>query len=262
MDPNAEQLDAEARAAAAAAAQAEVARAAAQAEANESAATLAGILKAITDSSDKIDKIELKLDAVTTSLDGLNDRADKTDERLRKQKEFFSGPGLLGEHKEELKSLILGTVVENKSELSMVSADDMDKLSRVSDGFTADLDKVVQKLSTTDGRLSSLQSKYDQIQTSSPQTPVADDSVGKLATILEGVITRVKTPGDEPPGGTPPPTAAGSIDDYDPNAYSGSSFPRHLIFFEGKTTDNDIVFNPQVNPRLQLRLWQDAPRVP
>jgi hypothetical protein len=159
MDPNAEQLDAEARAAAAAAAQAEVARAAAQAEANESAATLAGILKAITDSSDKIDKIELKLDAVTTSLDGLNDRADKTDERLRKQKEFFSGPGLLGEHKEELKSLILGTVVENKSELSMVSADDMDKLSRVSDGFTADLDKVVQKLSTTDGRLSSLHGK-------------------------------------------------------------------------------------------------------
>jgi hypothetical protein len=65
----------------------------------------------------------------------------------------------------------------------MVSADDMDKLSRVSDGFTADLDKVVQQLSTTDGRLSSLQSKYDQIQTSSPQTPVVGDSVGKLATI-------------------------------------------------------------------------------
>ena len=65
--------------------------------------------------------------------------------------------------------------------------------------------------STTDGRLSSLQSKYDQIQTSSPQTPVADDSVGKLATILEGVITRVKTPGDEPPGGTPPPTVTGGM---------------------------------------------------
>ena len=172
MDPNAEQLDAEARAAAAAAAQAEVARAAAQAEADakekadENAATLAGIFKAIKDSSDKIDKIESKLDAVTSSLDGLNDRADKTDEKLKKQKDFFSGPGLIGEHKEELRSLILGTVVENKDQLSMVSVDDMDKLSRVSDGFSADLDKVVQKLSTTDGRLSSLQSKYDQIQTS------------------------------------------------------------------------------------------------
>ena len=60
MDPSVEQLDAEARAAAAAAAQAEVARAAAQAEADarekaekaaENAATLAGILKAIKDSS-------------------------------------------------------------------------------------------------------------------------------------------------------------------------------------------------------------------
>ena len=87
-------MDAEARAAAAAAAQAEVARAAAQAEADakekaaESAATLAGILQAIRDSSDKIDKIELKLDAVTSSLDGLNVRADKTDERLKKQKDF------------------------------------------------------------------------------------------------------------------------------------------------------------------------------
>ena len=40
-----------------------------------------GILQAIKDSSDKIDKIELKLDAVTSSLDGLNDRADKTDEK-------------------------------------------------------------------------------------------------------------------------------------------------------------------------------------
>ena len=77
-------MDAEARAAAAAAAQAEVARAAAQPEAEadakekaaESAATLAGILQATRDSSDKIDKIELKLDAVTSSLDGLNDRAD------------------------------------------------------------------------------------------------------------------------------------------------------------------------------------------
>jgi len=29
-------------------------------------------------------------------VDGLNDRADKTDERLKKQKEFFSGPGLVG----------------------------------------------------------------------------------------------------------------------------------------------------------------------
>ena len=36
-----------------------------------------------------------------------------------------------------------------------------------------------------------------------------------------------------------------------------SSFPRHLIFFEGKSADNDIVFNPQVNPSLQLRLWQE-----
>ena len=131
MDPDAEQLDAEARAAAdaaAAAAQAEVARAAAAAEADakakaaESAATLAGILQAIKESSDKIEALGLKLDAVTSSLDGLNDRADKTDERLKKQKDFFSGPGLIGEHKEELKPLILGTVVENKAELSMVSA--------------------------------------------------------------------------------------------------------------------------------------------
>jgi len=65
-------------------------------------------------------------------VDGLNDRADKTDERLKKQKEFFSGPGLVGEHKEESKSLILGTVAENKAELSMVSADDLSKLSVVS----------------------------------------------------------------------------------------------------------------------------------
>ena len=47
------------------------------------------------------------------------------------------------------------------------------------------------------------------------------------------------------------------MEDNDPNAYSGSSFPRHLIFFEGKAADNDIVFNPQVNPSLQLRLWQE-----
>ena len=103
MDPSAEQLDADASAAAAAAAQAEVARAAAQAEADakekaekaaENAATLAGILRAITDSSDKIDKIELKLDAVTSSLDNLNVRADKTEEKLKKQKDFFSGRAL------------------------------------------------------------------------------------------------------------------------------------------------------------------------
>ncbi|EGB04316.1 hypothetical protein AURANDRAFT_67320 [Aureococcus anophagefferens] len=64
-------------------------------------------------------------------------------------------------------------MVENKDQLSMVSADDLDKLSRVSDGFTAGLDKVTQQLTTTDGRLAKLQSKYDQIQTSasSPQTP-------------------------------------------------------------------------------------------
>jgi chromosome segregation ATPase len=39
-------------------------------------------------------------------------------------------------------------------------------LSTVSEGFTADLNKVTRQISTTDGRLSSLQSKYGQIQTS------------------------------------------------------------------------------------------------
>ena len=101
MDPSVEQLDADARAAAAAAAQAEVARAAAQAEAEKAAedpaATLAGIFKAIKDSSDKIDRMELKLDTVTSSLDSLNVRADKTEEKLKKQKEFFSGPGLIAD---------------------------------------------------------------------------------------------------------------------------------------------------------------------
>ena len=29
------------------------------------------------------------------------------------------------------------------------------------------------------------------------------------------------------------------------------------MFFEGKAADNDIVFNPQLNPSLQLRLWQE-----
>ena len=118
MDPSVEQLDADTRAAAAAAAaaaQAEVARAAAQAEAEKAAedpaATLAGIFKAIKDSSDKIDRMELKLDTVTSSLDSLNVRADKTEEKLKKQKEFFSGPGLIDEHKDDLKSLILGTMV-------------------------------------------------------------------------------------------------------------------------------------------------------
>jgi len=33
--------------------------------------------------------------------------------------------------------------------------------------------------------------------------------------------------------------------------------PRHLIFFESKATDTDHVFNPQINPVLQLRLWQE-----
>ena len=261
MDPSVEQLDADARAAAAAAAQAEVARAAAQAEAEKAAedpaATLAGIFKAIKESGDKIDKIESKLDTVTSSLDSLNVRADKTEEKLKKQKEFFSGSGLIDEHKDDLKSLILGTMVENKDQL--VSADDLDKLSRVSEGFTADLDKVTQQLTTTDGRVAKLQSKYDQIQTSasSPQTPASSEPLEALATIVAGVITKSKTPGSDPPGDTPPPTGAGSMEDNDPNAYSGSSFPRHLIFFEGKAADNDIVFNPQVNPSLQLRLWQE-----
>ena len=167
MDPSAEQLDAEARAAAdaaAAAAQAEVAREAAAAEADakaaESASVLASIFQAIRESNDKIEAFGRKLDTVSSSLDGLNDRADKTDKRLKDQKAFFSGPGLISEHKEELKTLILDTMVEGKAELSMVSAD-----------FTADLNKVTEKRSTTDGRLSSLQSKFDQIQTSAARKP-------------------------------------------------------------------------------------------
>ena len=53
------------------------------------------------------------------------------------EKAFFSGPGLISEHKDELRTLILGTMVEGKAELSMVSAN-----------FTADLTRVTEKLST------------------------------------------------------------------------------------------------------------------
>ena len=51
------------------------------------------------------------------------------------EKAFFSGPGLISEHKDELRTLILGTMVEGKAELSMVSAN-----------FTADLTRVTEKL--------------------------------------------------------------------------------------------------------------------
>jgi len=127
MDANAEQSDRDARAAAdaaATAAQAEVARAAiaADAQAAENASLLAGILQATRESNDKIESLDRKFDTkfgtVSSSIDGLKDRADKTDERLKKQKDFFSGPSFLGEHNEESKSLILSTVVENKAELS------------------------------------------------------------------------------------------------------------------------------------------------
>ena len=90
----------------------------------------------------------------------------------------------------------------------------------MSDGFTADLDKVTQQLTTTDGRLAKLQSKYDQIQTSasSPQTPASSEPIEALATIVAGVISKSKTPGSDPPGDTPPPAGAGLMEDNDPNA--------------------------------------------
>ena len=52
-------------------------------------------------------------------------------------KAFFSGPGLISEHKEELRTLILDTMVKGKANLSMVSADDLNKLSMVSADFTS-----------------------------------------------------------------------------------------------------------------------------
>jgi len=86
----------------------------------------------------------------------IDDRADKTDKKPKDYKAFFSGPGLISEHKDELRMLIKDTMVEGNAELSV---------------FSADLTKVTERLSTTDGRISSLQSKFDQLQTSEASPP-------------------------------------------------------------------------------------------